>query len=187
MDGQSILDLSIMDPGRRRRWLFSKALENAPLAEALSLAQAAEDFLSRKAQETADRMPDQTPATGFELKPEPLAETPLRTLVTPEVRNGKLSEALEGLSSLASMDDVIRYLRQCDEDVTAETDSADELLTRANRKRTSQGLPPFALLPVSPTQATRPDKPRQEKGLAPPRPPTARERAEWARRVVALE
>jgi hypothetical protein len=165
MAGQSVLDLSMMDPRSRRFWLFTKALENASFAEALSLAQAAEQFLSEKFQETADRRPEQSPATAFELKP----------------------AALEGHCSLVPMDAVIQYLRQCDEDVGSETDSSDELLARANRKRTTQGLLSFALLPVSPTQATRPDKPpRQAKKAASPRPPTARERAEWARRVVAL-
>jgi len=160
-----MLDLSMMDLQSRRCWLFAKALENAPFAKALLLAQATEDFLSDEFQETADRMPEQTQAAAFELKP----------------------EALEGLCSLVPMDDVIQYLRQCDEDGGSETDNADELLARANRKRTSQGLPPFALLPVSPTQSTRPDgPPQQAKKVVPFRRPMARERAEWARRVVAL-
>jgi hypothetical protein len=165
MAGQSVLDLSMMDPRSRRFWLFTKALENVPFAEALLLAQAAEYFLSGKFQETAHRWPEQIPAAAFELQ----------------------LQALEGLCSLVPMDAVIQYLRQCDEDVGSETDNTDELLARANRKRTSQGLLSFALLPVSPTQTTRPDKPlHQAKEAAPPRPPTARERAEWARRVVAL-
>jgi len=159
MAGQSVFDLSVMDPRSRRFLLFTKALENAPFAEALALAQAAEHFLSDKSQETADRMPEQSPTAAFELKP----------------------EALEGHCSLVPMDDVIQYLRQCDEDGGSETDNTDELLARANRKRTSQGLLSFALLPVSP----RPDKPPHQARKA-ARPPTARERAEWARRVVAL-
>jgi|HubBroStandDraft_6_1064221.scaffolds.fasta_scaffold2296441_1 hypothetical protein len=61
MAGQSVFDLSMMDPRSRRFWLFTKALENAPFAEALALAQAAEHFLSDKSQETADRMPEQSP------------------------------------------------------------------------------------------------------------------------------
>jgi hypothetical protein len=85
-----------------------------------------------------------------------------------------------------AIDDVIRYLRQCDEDVASETDDADALLALANRKRMSQGLPPFALLPAAPTPATQPGKPVRAKEAAPPRPPTARERAEWARRAVGL-
>jgi hypothetical protein len=156
MAGQSVFDLSMMDPRSRRFWLFTKALENAPLAEALSLAQAAEHFLSDKPQKTT---------AASELKP----------------------EALEGLCSLVPMDAVIQYLKQCDEAVGSETDNSDELLARANRKRTSQGLLSFALSPVSPTQTTQPDKPpHQAKKAASRRPPTARERAEWAQRVVAL-
>jgi hypothetical protein len=165
MDGQLMLDLSMMDLQSRRCWLFAKALENAPFAKALLLAQATEDFLSDEFQETADRMPEQTQAAAFELKP----------------------EALEGLCSLVPMDAVIQYLKQCDEAVGSETDNSDELLARANRKRTSQGLLSFALSPVSPTQTTQPDKPpHQAKKAASRRPPTARERAEWAQRVVAL-
>src|SRR5262249_26837727 len=34
------------DPALRRSWLLSKALENAPLREALRLAQAADNFLT---------------------------------------------------------------------------------------------------------------------------------------------
>jgi hypothetical protein len=177
MDGHPMLDALMLDPADRRRWLLTKALETASLTEALALAQAAEDFISGTVQETAHR-------TGvFELTPAALGRMPLQTLIAPEVGN-KRSEALEGLSSLASMDDVVRYLRQCEEGAVSETDNADELLARANRKRASQGLPPFALLPAVPAPATRPDKPDQPKKV--PRPPNARERAEWARRVVAL-
>jgi hypothetical protein len=60
-------------------------LENAPFAEALLLAQAAEYFLSDKFQETAHRRPEQIPAAAFELQ----------------------LEALEGLCSLVPMDAVI--------------------------------------------------------------------------------
>jgi hypothetical protein len=173
MDGHPILDALMLEPADRRRWLLTKALETASLTEALALAQAAEDFISGTAQGNAHR------AGVFELTPAALGRMPL----SPEVGN-KGSEALEGLSSLASMDDVVRYLRQCEEGAVSETDNADELLARANRKRASQGLPPFALLPAVPAPATRPDKPDQPKKV--PRPPNARERAEWARRVVAL-
>ena len=104
----------------------------------------------------------------------------------PRSRTGnKTHEAVNGLTSLVSLDDVIRYLRQCDE-VFLETDDADELLARASHKRTSQGLPSSVLLPAAPTHAPRPAKPVRTKEVAPPRPPTARERAEWARRAVAL-
>jgi hypothetical protein len=184
MEDQSMLDLSMLDLAGRRGWLLTKALEHASLGEALSLAQAAEDFLAGKAQGTADRLPKQTSTAGSEPKPG-VSEKTLQTLAIPAVWNDKLAEAVEGLSSLVSMDDVVRYLRQCDEEVALETDNVDELLARANRKRRSQGLPLFELLPV-PAQATQQDKPGRAQRIAPPRPPSARERAEWARRVVAL-
>src|SRR4029077_2281378 len=92
----------------------------------------------------------------------------------------KMTEALAGLSSLAAIDDVILYLRQGGEDF-AEDESADELLVSANLKRTEEGLPSFALLPTPPTKATR-----QPEKVTSPRPPSARERAEWARSAVAL-
>jgi hypothetical protein len=37
----------IRDTAHRRIWLLAKALEHAPLAEALILAQAAEDFVTK--------------------------------------------------------------------------------------------------------------------------------------------
>lgn len=37
------------DPARRRYWLLTKALEAAPLGEALALAKAAEAFLTGRA------------------------------------------------------------------------------------------------------------------------------------------
>jgi hypothetical protein len=176
----------MLDPANRRRWLLAKALETAPLAEALSLVQAAEDFLlSGKPQEAIDGLPRLAPAGSFNPQSGTLEATPLRTSTTFEMGN-KSSEALEGLTSLVSIDDVIRYLRQCDEDIASETDNADALLARANRKRTSQGLPSFVLLPAASTQATRPAQPVRTKEVAPPRAPTARERAEWARRAVAI-
>jgi hypothetical protein len=185
MDGHPTVAALMLDPADRRRWLLTKALENASLQEALALAQAAEDFISGKPPEAIDGLPELVPAGSFEPQSGTLEAVPARTPTTFEMGN-KSSEAPEGLTSLASINDVVRYLRQCDEDVASETDNADELLERANRRRTSQGLPPFALLPAAPTHATRPDKPVREKVVAPPRPPTARERAEWARRAVAL-
>jgi hypothetical protein len=182
MDDQSTLELHLLEPADRRRWLLSKALETVPLAEALSLAQAAEDFLSGRAAGSIDRPPEITPVAVANPKPGAPAKTLVQALIAPEVRN---PEALEGLSSLVSMDDVVRYLQQCGEGTVLETDNA-ELLARANCKRASQGLPPFALLPAVPAPVTRPHKPDQPKKVAPPRPLNARERAEWARRVAAL-
>jgi hypothetical protein len=182
MDGQSTLELHLLEPADRRRWLLSKALETVSLAEALSLAQAAEDFLSARVSGTMDRPPEITPAVVANPKPGAPAKTPVQTPITPEGQN---PEALEGLSSLVSMDDVVRYLQQCGEGTVLETDNA-ELLARANCKRASQGLPPFVLLRVDPDPATRAQKPHRPKEVASPRPPTTRERAEWARRVAAL-
>jgi hypothetical protein len=75
--------------------------------------------------------------------------------------------------SLATIDDVILYLRQSGE-VFAENESADELLVRANLKRMDQGLPPFALLSAAPAKDMPRDKPQKvslvlplrEKGLS---------------------
>jgi hypothetical protein len=172
MGGQSMFKLfPLDDPTGRRRWLLIKALENTPFAEALALAQAAEDFLAGRAQNAAERA----------------QEAPrLTAAVTPEVPSENRFGVLEGLSSLVSLDEVIRYLRECGENIDAETDNAEELLTRANRKRMNQGLPLFALLPGVPAQDKRHDKPEQAKKVALARPPSARERAEWAHRAIAL-
>jgi hypothetical protein len=86
------------------------------------------------------------------------------------------------LRPLASIDDVILYLRQ-NGAVFAEDESEDELLARANGKRLEQGLPPYALLPTLATKAKRQANPEK---VALPRPPSGRERAEWARSIVAL-
>jgi hypothetical protein len=169
----------------RRRWLLTKALETVSLTEALLLAQAAEDFLSGKPQKAIDGLPGLVTTEVYKPQSGTLQATPSRTPITFEMGN-QSHEDLEGLTSLASIDDIIRYLRQCNEDVTSETDNTDALLARANRKRLSQGLPSFVLLPAAPTQSVRPVKPARAKEVAPPRSPTARERAEWARRAVAL-
>jgi hypothetical protein len=171
MGGQSMLELSpLHDPTGRRRWLLVKALENTPFAEALALAQAAEDFLAGRAQRTAERAPE--PAR--------------RTAATPKLPDEKRFGVLDGLSSLVSLDEVVRYLRQCDENIDVDTGNAEELLARANLKRTDQGLPLFALLPGIPAQAKQQDKPERVKKVALPRPASARERAEWARHVISL-
>jgi hypothetical protein len=44
------------DRADRRIWLLAKALEHAPLAEALALAQAAEDFVTTAAGEATHRL-----------------------------------------------------------------------------------------------------------------------------------
>jgi hypothetical protein len=102
------------------------------------------------------------------------------------------TEALAGFSSLVSIDDVILYLRQAGAVVLDESESADELLARANLKRTEQGLPPFALSPVSPSETAQQGKADQAKEvkaarpLAAARPFNARERAALARDMIGL-
>lgn len=187
-------DQLMLDPASRRRWLLTQALEIAPLGEALVLAQAAEDFISGTAASTGDRTSTEvkrTPNFGTGAGPEAKA-TQLQLLSalslggnqSPFTNDQPLTtmDALEGLNSLVSLDDLIRYLREGG-DVFADDESAEALLTRANIKRMEQRLPFFALLPTPSTKATRPE--RLEK-VASPRPTSARARAEWARSVVAL-
>jgi hypothetical protein len=176
-------DELMLDPASRRRWLLTKAMEIAPLGEALALAQAAEEFLSGTARTTIDRTSLGVIGVPiFEAGPEADATQPkpLSVITGKSDQPLKMTEALAGLSSLAAIDDVILYLQQGDE-VFAEDESADELLIRANLKRVEQGLPPFALLPTPPAKAR--DKPEK---VTVPRPPSGRERAEWARSVLGL-
>jgi hypothetical protein len=186
LKGDPPLDDELMlDPAGRRRWLLTKAMETAPLGEALALAQAAEDFLSGTARTTIDRTSSGVIGVPtFEAGPE--AEAPRLKLLSAVAGKSdqplKMTGAVAGLSSLAAIDDVILYLRQHGE-VFAEDESADELLIRANLKRVEQGLPPFALLPRPPTKVLRQDKPEK---VTVPRPPSGRERAEWARSVLGL-
>jgi hypothetical protein len=186
MDGELMLD-----PAARRHWLLTKAMEAAPLGEALALAQAAEDFISGTAAQTGDRTPaEATGAPSFGSGPEAEA-TRLRLLNALPVTNNqppikgdqplKMTEALAGLSSLASIDEVILYLQRGGEVIAAD-ESVDGLLVRANLKRMEQGFPPFTLLPTPPAKAVRQDKPEK---VVLPRLPPRRERDEWARRVVA--
>jgi hypothetical protein len=171
----------MQDPAARRHWLLTKALEIAPLGEALALAQAAEEFLSG----TAARDANYTSSEVVHGTRPDLNGTQPKLLNAPAVNNDqppKSTPSLAGLSSLVSIDDAIRYLRQAGE-VVAEGESADRLLARANPKRIEQGLPPFALLPVAPTAPTPKAKP--ERATA-PRPLTAREREDYARSALAL-
>jgi hypothetical protein len=72
---------------------------------------------------------------------------------------------LTGLTSLVSTEDVVLYLRQGGGVAPAETESADELLARANRKRAEQGLPPFTLFPAPPSKAAQQGKADQAKNV----------------------
>jgi hypothetical protein len=185
-------DELMLNPASRRRWLLTKALEIAPLGQALALAQAAEDFISGTAARTDDGTSPEvaTSAPTFGAGPEAQA-SPLGLLGAVPVSNDQpvknhrplvTSEALAGLNSIASIDDVILYLRRGGE-VFADNESADELLVRANLKRSEQGLPPFALLPTPPAKTVPRDRPEK---VVSPRPLSRRERADWARSVVAL-
>jgi hypothetical protein len=182
----------MLDPASRRRWLLRKALETAPLGEALALAQAAEGFISGMVVRTSDRTSSEVmkaPAvgTGAGLEGEAIQLMSLNAVTVsndqPPFKNDQpltTTEALEGLSSLVSLDDVIRYLQEGGD--LAGDESADNLLSRANLRRLEQRLPPFALLPTPSIEAIRQDKPKKVL----PRPTSARARAEWARSVVAL-
>jgi hypothetical protein len=175
-------DQLMLDPASRRRWLLTQALEIAPLGEALTLAQAAEDFISGTAASTGDRTSAAakgTPNFGTGGGPEAEA-TQLKLLNDLSVAGNQppfatdqpltAMDVLEGLNSLVSFDDLICYLREGGE-VFAEDESADALLTRANLKRIEQRLPSFALLPTPSTKATRQDRPEK---IASPRPTSAR-------------
>jgi hypothetical protein len=188
-------DQLMLDPVGRRRWLLAKALEIAPLGEALALAQAAEDFISGTAAPTGDHASSEemgAPTFGTGVGPETEA-TQLKLLNALSVSSYQpplkydqplaTTEPFEDLTSLVSLDDVIRYMRVGGGEAFAGDASADELLTRANLKRKEQRLPPFALLPAPSTKAAPQDKPEK---VALPRPTSARARAEWARSVVAL-
>jgi hypothetical protein len=165
------------------------------LSEALALAQAAEAFITG----TTEQSLEATSAPTFELPPK--TEKPQQEMSSFAAQSEQplaTTEALAGFSSLASIDDVILYLRQAGAVVLAESESADVLLARANLKRTEQGLPPFALLPASPGETAQQGKADQAKDveaarspaaprpLAEPRPPNARERAATARHLMAL-
>ena len=104
------------------------------------------------------------------------------------VRLTPITEALAGLTSLASIDDVILYLRRHGDVALAETESADELLARANLKRAEHGLPPFALFPTAPQGAAQQDKVKNVTAPRPAVPPplNARARAALAQRLISL-
>jgi hypothetical protein len=161
------------------------------MSEALAFAEAAEAFITG----TMEQSLEVTPAPPFEIPPKP--EKPQQktgpTLAAQNNRPLVTIEVLAGLTSLVSIEDVILYLQQGGGVAPAETGSADELLARANLKRAEQGLPPFTLLPASPSQTAQQgmaDRAKNVTALRPPaapRPPNARERAELARHVIAMQ
>jgi hypothetical protein len=178
-------DVLLNDPGYRRRWLLTKALEeNFSLAQALQLAQAAEEFLMGVAPHTT--------ASDWMRQPEAMAAGEENDEIV------TTAGAFDAFSSVVSIGDVVRYLEQRGETVLPETggkflvdgcfsENAEGLLARANRLRTRQGLPLFALLPGADiTKAGERDKPAATEKVVVKRPPSAREREEWARQAIAL-
>lgn len=181
------------DPGYRRRWLLSKALEgDIPLDKALELAQAAEEFLMGTASRAsaADWLSQLAAPPPAHDPGEDRKEDPKEIVTGPG--------AFDGLSSIVTLDDVVRYLKDSGETVVPETgdkflvngcstENVDGLLERANRKRTRERLPRFALLPRPSTdKAVVREKPAMTEKVTVKRPPSARERAEWARQALAL-
>jgi hypothetical protein len=221
-------DLLLNDAGYRRRWLLSKALEgDIPLAKALQLAQAAEEFLmgipSRaiasdwlsqlEVPRSSDRPNDDLKEIATMLGAldglSSVATIPgaLDALSSVAPKAGALDGfssvatkpgALDGLSSVVTMDDVVRYIRNGGETVVLETggkflingcstENAEGLLARANRMRTRERLPRFELLPGPNTdKAVTRHKSATPGTAAVRRPPSARERAEWARQALVL-
>jgi hypothetical protein len=133
------------DTVRRRAWLLAKALETAPLAKALELARAADEFLGGEAH----------PAPSIEPGPESPPADPAPVLgepaVEPEVAAAQKTDTARGT---ISVDDVVRYLRQRDDTVVrTEKDlfmvngrfqmNADQLVARANRMRAQDGNAPL--------------------------------------------
>lgn len=178
----------MLDPVRRRSWLFAKALETTPLREALAFAEAAEAFITGATEDGFEV----TSAPTFELPHK--AEKPQQQMLNWAGRSHQplaTTEDLSGLSSLVSIDDVVLYLSRGGSVPPEGTESADDLLTLANLKRAEQGLPSFALLPAAPSETVQRDKGNQAKDVAAarapavPRPLNARERNELARQLVA--
>jgi hypothetical protein len=178
-------DVLLKDPIYRRRWLLMKALEeNVSLAQALQLAQAAEEFLidTTSGITSSDWIHPSDAMPAHDLSNEITSAT---------------TDAFDAHSSVVSIDDVVRFLEQHGESVPDTdgkfltdgrlNDAAEQLLARANRVRMQQGLPRFALLPGAEIGAVgERDKSAPTGRVAPKRPLSARERAEWARQVIEL-
>jgi len=173
------------EPARRRLWLINKALEHASLAEALALAQATEAFLTgTPANEFGPTKPPlhfvnplDTPAESPQSKVEypPLGPVEFDSVVATNPDDGgeqldTTPLATDGFVSIVGADDVVRYLRQCDDTVAPAGDGTflvngrfretlAELVKRANRMRARQRLPEFGLMPQF---APADDKPRRK-------------------------
>jgi hypothetical protein len=165
---------ALSQPIFRRWWLLGKALEAAPLDKALKLARAADEFLRGGAHvvaRAASALPTAPtpPATQFPALPpanpwpaiaKPVDET--ASPVEPEAvatDDAREAEPITGSAKLASIEDVVRYLRQRDDTVVrAEAGifvvngrfrmSADDLASRANRMRARDQKPAFQLCSI---------------------------------------
>ena len=141
------------DPVSRRWWLLNRALESAPLAEALQWARAVEDFLRGHSDEgisaaNGRRPPDRRDAS---------AAAPVGSIGSAGQTAGFVSFTDE-FAVLASADDVVRFLSQRGNTVVREGEAyrvdgkvredIDQLTERANRIRAHSALPLFQLMPV---------------------------------------
>jgi hypothetical protein len=170
-------------PERRRVWLLSKALECRALSEALELAKVAERFIC------GDR------SLGADGNAEADANAESVTAVS----------RIGSLAVLASVEEVVRYLKSGDapfdettsEDGPLSAQSHEDLLALANQRRLCHHLPPFQLWSTAGPEIKGESQVSGDPAVTPPlrrkagnsgkvRAPSGRERAAWARRVVAL-
>jgi hypothetical protein len=184
MDSEALL----ADAVKRRWWLLSKALESAPFEDALKLARAADEFLGAGGDAAVLGISEPCPRCAASEPAEPdkpalngssvhngatnghdltAAERPQLELehlgVLPtaaQVREARdeLAAGNAGLAVLASVEEVVRYLRQRDIVVVSEgngkylvngrfSEGLDALVVRANRLRERQQKPLFQLIP----------------------------------------
>jgi len=147
----------------RRAWLLSKALEDYPLPIALELAQAAEAFVAGDPSESRDTAGmslglEEAKAVGRVLPA--TSEPPVTISDGAELadRGWQLSDNAS-LTVLASIEDIIQYLKQHDDIAVVKDhvfvgngrvkETFEELLARANRTRERQRLPAYTLLPAA--------------------------------------
>jgi hypothetical protein len=167
------LEVIFKEPERRRWWLLTKALENAPLEDAVKLARAADQFLvSGRGDiltivgDPGGNHPHDDPvaaglAHSFTLD-HPAGSDDAEADAEEDAVSDDAASSVEAadLAVLATIDDVVRYLRQRDDVVVPESDGQllvngrfrlgpDELVERANRMRKRQGKPPFQCLPAA--------------------------------------
>jgi hypothetical protein len=166
-------DAILSDPSRRRFWLIYKASEHSPLAEALVLARAAEEFLMGGSGEfnPTTSLPELSLASVVHLDDSPsqpeveetsgLAQIDSIASTLPEAGDVQVDEtpstAFDAVVSVVGADEVVRFLRQRDDVVVQTGDGAfmvngrfretlEELVERANRIRARQCLPRFVTL-----------------------------------------